>query len=44
MRDVINYELPLEWLFPWLNSVVVTKKLKEIFDFRCMILSDLFKT
>ncbi len=42
MKDIIHYELPLEWLLPWVNQVVVVKQLKLIFGYRYKTISALF--
>lgn len=42
MKDVINYELPLEWFAPWLNNLIVSRQLKQIFDYRHQTIGKLF--
>src|SRR6185503_6131305 len=43
IKDVVHYELPLEWMFPWLNRAVIVKQLNQIFSFRSQKLSQIFE-
>ncbi len=42
MEDIIHYEAPMEWLFPWINGAIVVRQLNGIFDYRSKTLKQLF--
>ncbi len=42
MTDIITYRPPFYTVLPWINSVIVEKKLNEIFEFRKETLEILF--
>lgn len=42
MTDVVHYGLPLGFLGRIMNTLVVENKLKEIFDYRCAKIDELF--
>jgi ligand-binding SRPBCC domain-containing protein len=42
IKDIVHYELPFEWIFPWLNNAVIVKQLNKIFNFRYQSLKVLF--
>lgn len=42
MEDIIDYEIPMDWLLPWLNKNLVIKQLNGIFEYRRKILTELF--
>ena len=43
MEDIIHYALPFDPLSRPLNSILVDKKIKEIFEFRKDVLNRLFR-
>jgi ligand-binding SRPBCC domain-containing protein len=43
MSDIISYRPPFGFLGSIMNGIVIEKKLKEIFDYRQKVLSELFK-
>lgn len=42
MTDVVHYALPLGFLGKIMNTLVVKNKLKEIFDYRCVKVDEMF--
>lgn len=44
MTDVIHYALPFGFLGRILNTLIVRNKLKEIFDFRCQKIEEIFNS
>ena len=42
MTDVVHYALPLGFLGRIMNALIVKNKLKEIFDYRCVKVDQLF--
>jgi ligand-binding SRPBCC domain-containing protein len=42
MTDVVHYALPLGFLGRIMNTLVVKNKLKEIFDYRCVKVDEMF--
>lgn len=42
MEDIIQYELPMDRLLPWLNNVLVVKQLNGIFEYRSKVLKEIF--
>ncbi len=42
MIDTVSYALPLGWLGVFMHSIVVKKKLDEIFTYREQVVKDLF--
>lgn len=43
MTDIVHYKVPFGFLGDIANSILVEKKLKEIFDFRFMVVEKRFK-
>jgi len=43
MTDIVNYAIPLDPLTRPLNTLIVSKKVKEIFEFRKEVLNRLFQ-
>jgi ligand-binding SRPBCC domain-containing protein len=43
MEDIIHYEIPYENIFPWVNQMIVTKQLNQIFEFRSKTIAGLLK-
>jgi ligand-binding SRPBCC domain-containing protein len=44
MTDLVHYALPLGFLGRIMNSLVVKNKLKEIFDYRCVKVDEMFNS
>lgn len=44
MTDVVHYALPLGFLGRIMNTLVVKNKLKEIFDYRCVKVDEIFNS
>ena len=44
MTDVVHYALPFGFLGRIMNTLVVKNKLKQIFDYRCIKVDELFNT
>jgi ligand-binding SRPBCC domain-containing protein len=44
MTDVVHYALPLGFLGQIINALLVKNKLKEIFDYRCQKVNELFNS
>lgn len=44
MTDVVHYALPLGFLGRIMNALIVKNKLKEIFDYRCVKVDQLFNS
>lgn len=42
MTDIVSYELPLGFLGRLMHPILVKNKLKEIFDYRCQKVDELF--
>jgi len=42
MKDIISYEPPFGFLGNIANSIIIKKKLEEIFDYRTKVLNELF--
>ena len=44
MTDLVHYALPLGFLGRIMNTLVVKNKLKEIFDYRCVKVDEMFNS
>jgi len=44
MTDLVHYALPLGFLGRIMNALVVKNKLKEIFDYRCVKVDEMFNS
>jgi ligand-binding SRPBCC domain-containing protein len=44
MTDVVHYALPLGFIGRIMNTLVVKNKLKEIFDYRCVKVDEMFNS
>ena len=44
MTDLVHYALPLGFLGRIMNTLVVKNKLKEIFDYRCIKVDEMFNS
>lgn len=44
MTDLVHYGLPLGFLGRIMNTLVVKNKLKEIFDYRCVKVNEIFNS
>ncbi|HKO77096.1 MAG TPA: SRPBCC family protein [Flavobacterium sp.] len=44
MTDVVHYALPLGFLGRIVNTLIVKKQLKEIFDYRCVKVDQIFNS